>query len=304
MIIMGVGTAAAAGYSAYSQNQASKKMAGSMDNLPTAPNYQNDWDKGMLAQYKWAPWLAQQEYDLRQQYMPANAKLAADIYNKNLGTYAKANMRVLGKIDPQSIAGRNQLYGNVSNDLASGHNLTPSHLAEIQNDVRAAQTARGNYRGNAPISAEASVTGAQREQMYQQRVSNMMNFLRGPTPQDHFGKLAGAGASALSVGAAGAAAPGWAFVEQPRGFANDYVRNSQLQFQGNTGREAAIGQAQASAPAEVSPYAAALMGALGSAGSMYGAGGFGGGSTMSNAAVPNVVGGGYRYTAGSGFKQY
>ncbi len=272
-----VGTVAAAGgamYSANQQNKASKNIAGSMNNLPTAPNYQGAWDEGFYKQFQATPWLANQEFELRQQYGPAYAKLAADMYAKNLPTYANANMATLRKIDPESIKGRKQLYGNVSGDLALGHSLRPEYLAEIQNDVRGAQTARGNYRGNAPISAEASVTAGQREQMYQQRLGNMMNFLRGPTPQDHFGKLAGAGSGALAAGSAGMASPGWAFVEQPRGFANDFVRNAQLEFNGNTGRESAIGSAQAAAPPQESPYMAAIMAALGSGTNMamaYGA---------------------------------
>lgn len=290
--------AGAAAYSANQSNKARKQGISAMQNMPKAPDYGDEFTKGFLEQYKVTPWLAQQEMELRQKYAPQQAKLAASLYEQYLPQYAQTNMRTLKKIDPESIKGRKQLFGNVTDDLASGYKLRPELLNEIANDVRAAQTARGNYRGNAPISEEAMVTAKAREGMYQQRLANMMNFLRGPTPQDHFSKLAGAGAAPLTGSTMGAVSPGYEYVEPARGWAQAFAANSAQQFSHNQGRESNI--AQATAVPYQSPWGAAMMSALGSGTSVItGLAGMGGGSVAgapSGGAVP-----GYSYNPKTGY---
>lgn len=295
------GIAISAGTAAYSANQQKKSAqqgVAAAQNMGKPPDYNDAFQRGFLDQYQATPWLAQQEFDLRQQYAPANARLAADIYDKNIGKYAKANMRVLNRIDPQSVNGRNALYDAVSSELSQGRNLGPDYLAQIQNDIRAGQTARGNYRGNAPIAAEAAITAREREGMWQQRVTNMMNFLRGPTPQDHFGKLAGAGAGVLGASAGAAAQPGYNYVEPARGWAQAYADNAARQFSHSQGRESNIAQAQAQP--QQSPWGAAMMGALG-AGSSY----LGSVGTSSTSVVGAPSGGavpGYSYSPQYGYR--
>lgn len=261
--VTAVGSAVAANQQSKNAKQAANAVA---QNQVAPPDYNAIYRKGLQDQYMWNPIFAQQEMDLRKRFAPQTANLAASLYGPMLQKFAGSNMRTLRTIDPQSIEAYRQLYGNVSGDLALGHNIDPQLLSETEQQIRRAQTARGNFLGNAPISAEASFTAAEREREYQQRIANMMNFLRGPTPEGHFAELAGAGSGVLGAAIGGAAAPGYQYIQPPQNIANSMVSNAAAQWQGQANNANRVGDAQAAAAMnQTNPWAAALEAAAGSA---------------------------------------
>src|SRR5207237_5020361 len=87
-----------------------------------------------------------------------------------------------GGLDPTQTAAYNQLGQQVRGDLARGTQLTPEFSRQLQQSVRAGQSARGNVLGNDAVSAEALYQGQRAQQLYQQRVGNVQNFTALPSP--------------------------------------------------------------------------------------------------------------------------
>lgn len=183
---------------------------GGQPKIPDAPKTESAsaaYKAGVKTDLKYAPLQAWQEYQLRSQYAPQYARLAGDMYATLAPRIASVNMKTLRKIDPESIDGRKALYSRVSADLARGHELDPAFASQVQQYIRGAQAARGNVLGNAPAAAEAIFEGEAAQRMYQQRLSNMGDFLRAPAPEDRFASLMGAGGPLVTAATASAASP-------------------------------------------------------------------------------------------------
>lgn len=164
---------------------------------PTAPPAYSP-TQGYRDQLKFAPLLAAGQLQTDQQIAPQEAQLLAQTYAEAAPQIANTNMSILGKIDPESINAR-KLYGaDVTRDLGQETQLGPDLENQIQNQIRGAETARGNIQGNAPVSAEGAFKGQAALNLYQQRLGNVDAFLRAPTPEDHFGSLLGAGAAPVA----------------------------------------------------------------------------------------------------------
>lgn len=312
--VLGIGVAAAAGGAAISANQQKKGAQGAAAaiarNQVAPPNFNDAYKSGVANQFQWTPWFAQQEMDLRKKYAPQQADLAASTYESLLPRIAATNMRALGRVDPESITGRKQLYDTVSGELGRGREISPEMLALTEQDIRKAQTARGNFLGNAPISAEASFTAREREGEFQQRIANMMNFLRGPTPEDHFGQLAGAGGPAIAGTLAGATSPGYNYVQPPTNVGEQFANNRYRTWAAQSGNGTQLGNAQAAVAMAPNPWAAALSAGLGAVSGAAGGGAIGGmGSggagagqpAMQGAYVPKAVDSGWQYNSNQGW---
>jgi hypothetical protein len=78
---------------------------------------------------------------------------------------------------------RTSLGAKLQSELAAGTKLSPEEQTQAEQSVRAAQMARGNTLGNAPAFAEALTAGRRGQELYQQRVANMQNFLSQGDPQ-------------------------------------------------------------------------------------------------------------------------
>src|SRR6266487_959810 len=105
----------------------------------------------------------------------------SQLYN-TLGAKTLANLQQ-GGIDPRQIAAYKALGQSVTGQLGRGTQLDPAFTRQLQQDIRAGQAARGNVLGNAPISAEALYQGQRAQQLYQQRVGNVQNYLGLQAPE-------------------------------------------------------------------------------------------------------------------------
>jgi hypothetical protein len=134
----------------------------------------------------------QQALDLDKQFMPQYAELYT-------GLMEQAN--------PQFMDVYNALGGRVQEGLASGYELGAGLTHEMQQAIRAGQTARGNWIGNAPLAQEAFGMGEAAINLYNMRLGQAQNFLSGRQPSEFWGQLMGASKYGIwDAGASGAAA--------------------------------------------------------------------------------------------------
>lgn len=80
--------------------------------------------------------------------------------------------------DPQTQAIRNMLGQQIEQELSYGAKLDPGLQREIEQSVRAAQSARGMSRGTGAIASESLIKGLQAEQLRQQRQQAANQFLQ------------------------------------------------------------------------------------------------------------------------------
>lgn len=261
-------------------NDKRKQIMSAYGNLPPVPDLQDAYLSGFYKQQGVTPGLLRNDRMLRDEFGQADIDRASNLYGYGLNKYAKANLGALKKIDPQFLAGRNQLYGVVSGDLAAGSGLTPEMQRELQQYTRGGQAARGNYLGNANIASEAFSQGAAGEQLKQQRIRNMAAFLSGPSPQDKYQNLAGVGQGGLNAATGAAQNPGFSYLEGPQNWAGQFMNAESQQF--NFANQQALAQAQAyaQAPTEVNPWLSSFAGGLSGAAGAFGGGGGGGGGGM------------------------
>jgi hypothetical protein len=119
--------------------------------------------------------------------------------------YIAEARRQLQLSDPEGVAGRERLYGEIMgqldqapdtemsqllrNEIMSevqrGGELDPEVAREVEQNVRRGQTARGNILGNAAVFQEAQQVGQAAEQRRSARQQKALQFLTsGASPQD------------------------------------------------------------------------------------------------------------------------
>lgn len=255
------------------QNDQREQILNAYSNLPEVPDLENEFMSGYFKQLQFTPEALALDRRLRAQYLPQDMAQAAALYRQFLPQFAQANLRALRRVDPQFIAGREQLYDTVSTDLAQGSGLDPAFREQLTSYLRGAQAARGNVLGNAPIAAEALYDGQAGQALKQQRIDNMARFLSSPGPESRFGNLAGGGFSALGAGVAAAMNPGYSYMEGPEGWGKVYMDAAQTEFEDANSQALARARAVASAPPETNPWLTSLASGLSALGSSMGSGG-------------------------------
>ncbi len=258
-------------------------------NFPQVPDLENEYMSGYFREAQMQPQLLAYEHALRSQYAPREAQQALDLYNNFAPRYAATQHRLMEQFDPQFTHGRQQLYNAVSGDLSAGYGLTPGMQDQIEGGVRGAQAARGNYLGNANVSAEAFAEGTAGQALHQSRIGNMQAFINGKSPQDFQGGILGPGGSALGITQGTLASPNYAYTEPLRGLGQTYFNAAQTQFQDAEGQAQFRASGLASAPAEQNPWLSSLSGA---AGALSGGSGGGGSHGSSMSSFGSMFGGG------------
>lgn len=106
---------------------------------------------------------------------------------------------------PETEALRAELSRQVGGELAAGTQLDPQLQRELQQQVRAAQTARGISFGAAPVAEEALFVGSRALQLRQQRQAAAANLIRlnAATQVSPFSLLGGGRAAPGAPGALG-----------------------------------------------------------------------------------------------------
>jgi hypothetical protein len=157
-------------------------MSEDKDKIPAPPDYAKSYQSGIdvfLANYMN---LLEKEREAREQFDPERIRQQQALQGEFGPVQVQQQLDALKQFDPQSFAVRDELSKRVLGDLESGFDLPDEYEREIEQNIRGAQTARGNIYGNAPAAAESSVKGRAALELYQQRLNNAGSFLSGPTP--------------------------------------------------------------------------------------------------------------------------
>jgi hypothetical protein len=93
----------------------------------------------------------------------------------NVGAMGELEKRYRKAQDPQNFKLGKRLNRQVRKDLALGTSLDPAYEAQLEQYIRGAQTARGNFLGPAAELAEGVYKGEAGLRMYQQRLANAAN---------------------------------------------------------------------------------------------------------------------------------
>jgi hypothetical protein len=141
-----------------------------------APGYSQAWGQGLKNVQGIANTPSRFENAVNKQY-PGQQQYA----NQTMNQAGKYTQQQLALLNPQLQAQQqaaNQ-YKPIMNQLAGqvgqGWKLPPAMMQEVQNEIRAAQAARGNTEGPAAISAEGAFTGKEMQNLYNQRLQNYLS---------------------------------------------------------------------------------------------------------------------------------
>lgn len=158
-------------------------MSSGGGDVPNPPDYAKLYQQGLDVYLRNLPRVTDTETQYREAIDPlriAEQQALQDQYGPN---QIRQQREALDQFDPNYLNTRELLRTNVTNDLLRGTQLDPDYARQLEQGVRGAQTARGNVYGTAPAAAEASVKGKAALDLYQQRLTNVGNFLAGPTPE-------------------------------------------------------------------------------------------------------------------------
>jgi len=118
-----------------------------------------------------APRLASAQFGVESQYAPQ---------------YARLWTRIAKKADPDYFSNRSQLADTVERELGYGYELGDELSREVEQDIRGAQTARGNWFGPAPTADEAFRKASARRQLFNERQGAAFQFNQSRSPIDFF----------------------------------------------------------------------------------------------------------------------
>lgn len=158
-------------------------MGNSSGNTPNPPDYGKLYQSGIDVYLKNLPNLIGSEQQYRHDLDPQRIQDQQNLQDQFGSNMYKQELDALNQLDPNYQATRELLRTNVTNDLSKGTSLTPEQERQFTNQFRGAQAARGNSLGNGAALAETYGKTQLGQQMYQQRLGNVGNFLAGATPE-------------------------------------------------------------------------------------------------------------------------
>jgi hypothetical protein len=157
-----------------------------MDSTNYYPYQQPDYNAAAKAMLKIAPKFAKQNFDLQSEYTPKYAQLATDTNEKFAPQNTQNYLSAINQADPEFLKVRNALGAQVEQGLKDGYSLGDDLSDQVEQDARAAQTARGNWYGPAPTADEAFQKAGARLNLYNQRQQAATNFLQSRGAGDLF----------------------------------------------------------------------------------------------------------------------
>jgi len=135
---------------------------------------------------EYLPQYNQMLMDLERELAPQWSALKAEDATRRAKSVSELAPLIRGSADtPEMAAMRAQLGQQIMGELAAGMGLDPEMKRELEQSIRAAQSARGVVRGTAPVAAEALVKGsaaANLRSARQQAAQNFLTFQQRSTP--------------------------------------------------------------------------------------------------------------------------
>jgi hypothetical protein len=121
-----------------------------------------------------------------------NAQSQLDIANKYGDQFQDLANKAIQRADPTQYEARQQLGRSAIDDAALGSTLGANESKQVEDQIRSAQLARGNYRGNAPISQEVLAKFDTGQKLKQQRLSNLSSYVFGSPLTAQYQSISGA----------------------------------------------------------------------------------------------------------------
>ena len=140
--------------------------------------YPQMFEEVLKKQLQYAPALTEAD----KQYQTALYNNAVQLGLKSAPQYAGLESQMVNQYAPQFGQTYAALGQRVNEGLASGYSLGDELSREVEQSVRGAQTARGNYLGPAATAQEAMGKGSAMIDLYNQRMSAAQNYLAGNNP--------------------------------------------------------------------------------------------------------------------------
>lgn len=142
--------------------------------------------EAMALNREYLPQYNQMLMDLERELAPQWSALRAEDATRTAKSVSELAPLIRGSADtPEMAAMRAQLGQQIMGELAAGMGLDPEMKRELEQSIRAAQSARGVVRGTAPVAAEALVKGsaaANLRSARQQAAQNFLTFQQRSTP--------------------------------------------------------------------------------------------------------------------------
>lgn len=194
-------------------------------NLQNMQNMAPEYQKLLLGlQKEFAPQNMDWMMEMKDRY---NGKLMnQDAQAQNMGRdlelaaiekYGPLLKQAMENVNPQETAIRNALGDRTQTELGYGSRLDPQGARNMQQGVRAAQSARGMTQGAAPVSEESRMTYQQGENLKNQREQKAFSYLSlpqfNPMGALGLGKEAYSQANPVSMGVAGSGTEGMGMVK-------------------------------------------------------------------------------------------
>ena len=134
---------------------------------------------------QFAPQQLQAELDVSRQFAPQFQDLGTMLANLGIRDdisaveqFGPQLRQAVATADPETERIRSALAEAIFGDLEAGGGLTARETRDSQQDIRAAQTARGITRGNAPVREEGLFVGRERDARRRQRLNAAQSFLQ------------------------------------------------------------------------------------------------------------------------------
>ena len=127
--------------------------------------------------------------ELNTELAPAYAQTMVNVEKEFAPQMAQLYQSLMQGANPQFMPLYNELGSQLLGNLQQGMNMGPELTHEVEQGIRAAQTARGNWMGNAPTAQEAFGRGSAALALYNQRLGQAQNFLNSKQPSDMWGNI-------------------------------------------------------------------------------------------------------------------
>lgn len=157
-------------------------MGDGKDDPPKAPQPSKDYPKWIEAYLSKLPAMLEAEADSRAFYDPERVEqdlLLEDAYG---GIQREQTLAALNQLDPNAAPIRGAMATNILKGLQDPYGIPDDLRIASENDIRGAQTARGNFMGAGAASAEALYKGQVRQNMAQRNLENAGRYLGTPSP--------------------------------------------------------------------------------------------------------------------------
>lgn len=133
--------------------------------------------------------LTRNQAKLTQELAPQMADLRVGLNAKYQPVLTQQYLDRIDQADPTFRAVRDRLGARAASDLDAGYSLGDDLNREVEQGIRKAQTARGNWLGPAPAAAEAWAKGSMAVDLNNQRQANARGFLSTRGTSDLFGNF-------------------------------------------------------------------------------------------------------------------